>query len=303
MDRRLDGGPGPALPLSDRIAMHRILHAPVVLLLAVATLVAQPSATLELQDISLGTTTAGSTLGELIPSHVVTLRIAGTPGDRHALLLSGTPAPAGLSVGGVAVGVDPAALVPLWDGLADPAVPPLGAAGTFDLTFLVPDTFALGTVLYLQAVVVAPGGGALGITNHLELTFSGETVAPLDSGLFSGHPAAQVSGGAMLTIADQLSYNAFWAQHTIATVPPPFVDFTTSFALVHFRGTFTEMQPTVSIDTAYRDGFGVLQVFTTLVIPGVPPPPITCQPWTMAALPLVAFSTSTVEHQTVISLP
>jgi hypothetical protein len=63
------------------------------------------------------------------------------------------------------------------------------------------------------------------------------------------------------------------------------------------------MQPTASIDTAYRDAVGILQVFTTLVVPGVPPPPIPSQPWTMVALPLVAFSTSTQEHPTVIYLP
>ena len=72
---------------------------------------------------------------------------------------------------------------------------------------------------------------------------------------------------------------------------------------MHFLGGFPYLASPLSINGAYLDPGGTLQVFTTQVIGGVPPPMIPTRPFTMVSLPQHSFASRTEEHRTVLFAP
>ena len=263
------------------------------------TVAAQPPAALELIDQSLGTSSAGFTQAELIPTHAVVLRITGAPGDATVLFASANQGIPGIFFQGVAIGVDPTTAVAIWNGLVDPTAPVIGPSGVLDIPFVVGEPVPFGTSVFLQALTFGPGG--LLVTNHLQLTFGGEPFTEIASGTTSSHPLASAVGGAVTTVADAVTFGQFWAQHDPAT-PAPTVDFTTHFVVAYFRGPFTTFMTPASFTRIWRDAGATLQVDATTVIGGAPLN-LPTQPYTFAEVPLAAFSTTVSVNNTFIFAP
>ena len=275
-----------------------------LLCLGALSVKAQAPASLELIDLTAGTSTAGGTQGSLVPGHSVMLRVNGAPNTPHLLALSTSPTPPNvLPFQGVPLGIDVTSFLILWDGFTNPAVPPLSPSGQLDVPLVVPDPAPLGSNVFLQALTGGLGPGALLITNHLELTFSGEPMTTVQQATFSQHPLAQTSAGGVLAINTQAGWTAFWNQHYPLNPAIPAVDFTTSFLVVAFEGIRYASQPAFRIDAVYLDLLGVLQVHTTETIPGVIGRPVVTTASHIVSVPLGAYSATLNETRTIVALP
>lgn len=261
----------------------------------------QPPAALEVLDTSANTSSIGQARFDVHLGHQLALRLQGPAGSATALAMSATPAPPSTPpFQGVPLGVDPATLSFAWNGFTGPGFS-LGPTGELSVPFAVSDPALIGTSLHVQAVVAGPSVASVLLTTSVRLDFRGPRLQALGSGTYSNHPVALSTGG-FVVVSDSAAWTAFWAAHLPGTVAPA-VDFNTHFALARFRGSFPTLEPPILVTEAWRDAAGVLQVASTLSIPGIPPPLALSQPHHIVAVPRPHLSGTINESLTTISLP
>ena len=135
-----------------------------------AAAAAQNPATLEFNDQTSGTGSAGGGAFDLVGGHAVSFDVGGDSGELVLLLLS--PLPAGPNpplVGGVPLHVDLAASCLLASGLTDPMAV-LDASGGFSFPLTIPNGLPVGATVYSQAGLVDPSSFVLRLTGGLDLT-------------------------------------------------------------------------------------------------------------------------------------
>jgi hypothetical protein len=301
----LGTGPGAPSALEDKEHMMRALTLSLSLVLlacaAGTSLSAQTPAGLELLDLTLGTSSSGGTQATLVPGHAVVLRVLGAPNTVHLLAFSTIPPATGTpSYQGVPVGINASSFALVWNGFVNPAIPPIPPSGQLDIPLIVPPA-TIGSRIWLQGLTSGLGPGLPLMTNHLELTFGGEPMTTVAQVFFSQHPQAPTPG--VMAVSDPAGWLAFWALHSGGATSPPTVDFTTSFVVIAFEGMRVAQQPAFTITAVYQDLGGILQVYTTELLPGIPGPPVVTTSCHMVSVPIAAYSPNLNENRTIIALP
>ena len=252
---------------------------------------AQP--TLNLQDLTLGTSATPPFAFRAIPFHQVRIRLTGSALARTVLAASTTPAPSGLTFNGTTVEVDPANLVLIWDGISNPASPIIGQNGLVDLVVTIPWPAPIGDLLFIQAAVI-PVNGMPQLTNGSVLRWSGEAVDNVEYGSTTLHPLGLV-GGALL-ITDGPSFATFWGLHAGPTALPPPIDFNTRFVFARFLGQFPYPNIWVTVDERLLDPARVLHAYVPQHTGGAPPPPGVVEPYMIVSAPRTLLGTSYQEE-------
>lgn len=252
---------------------------------------AQP--TLDLQDLTLGTSATPPFAFRAIPFHQVRIRLTGSALARTVLAASTTPAPSGLTFNGTTVEVDPANLVLIWDGISNPASPIIGQNGLVEVVVTIPWPAPIGDLLFIQAAVI-PVNGLPQLTNGSILRWSGEAVDTVEFGSLTTHPLG-IGGGAQL-MTDGPTFATFWGLHAGPTALPPPIDFNTNFVYARFLGQYLFPNIWVTVDEMLLDPAQVLHVYVTQHTGGIQPPASIVQPYMIVSAPRTLLGASYQEE-------
>lgn len=167
---------------------------------------------LELVDLTLGTSSGTGAAADLPRGHSVRLDVRGPAGAAVFIGVSVTPPPANPPVlGGQPLAIDPAAMLLLVDGALDPAAR-IGAGGTYAQPFVVPPWFDNGLRVWAQALTVSTAG-QLALSRGLLLTVVDVFRFDFEDGLQGWQ-----GGFADYPVGEEAFYELGW-QHDVLPAP------------------------------------------------------------------------------------
>lgn len=150
--------------------MHRLPRLAFALASLPLALHAQNPATLLVDDLSNGASSAGGPSFDLVGGHTVQFTAGGDPGELVLLFLSALPpGPNPPQLGGVTLNFNPAEFFLLANGLGDPSAV-LDAAGSWSLATTAPNGLPEAGVIYTQAGLFDTSTFVLRLSNGVDLT-------------------------------------------------------------------------------------------------------------------------------------